>query len=75
MLVSGQSMVEARPVETGQNLGDQIMVTKGLTAGEQLIVAGLQKIKPGAPVKVATQQPGAQTQAAPAAQTPAKKAE
>ncbi len=75
MLVSDQSTVEARPVETGQNLGDQIVVIKGLTAGEQLIVAGLQKIKPGAPVKVATQQPGAATQAAPPAQTPAKKAE
>ncbi len=75
MLVNGQSTVEARPVETGQNLGDQIMVTKGLTAGEQLIVAGLQKIKPGAPVKVAAQQPGAATQAAPPEQTPVKKAD
>jgi membrane fusion protein, multidrug efflux system len=75
MLVSDQSTVEARPVETGQNLGDQIMVIKGLTAGEQLIVAGLQKIKPGASVKVAPQQPEAVTQAAPLAQTPAKKAE
>jgi membrane fusion protein (multidrug efflux system) len=75
MLVNGQSTVEARPVETGQNLGDQIMVTKGLTAGERLIVAGLQKIKPGAPVKVAAQQPGAETQAAPPEQTSAKKAD
>lgn len=75
MLVSGQSMVEARPVEIGQNLGDQVVVTKGLTDGEQLIVAGLQKIKPGTPVKVAAQQPGAETQAAPPEQTPAKKAE
>lgn len=75
MLVNNQSTVEARPVETGQNIGDQIMVTKGLTDGEQLIVTGLQKIRPGVPVKVATQQPGAETQAAPATQTPAKKAE
>ena len=75
MLVNDKSMVEARPIETGRNIGDQIMVTSGLTAGEQLIVAGLQKIKPGAPVKVAAQQSGATTQAAPTAQTPAKKAE
>lgn len=75
MLVSGQSTVEARPVETGQNLGDQVMVTKGLTTGEQLIIAGLQKVKPGVTVKVATQQPGAETQAASPEQTPAIKAE
>ena len=75
MLVGEKSMVEARPVQTGQNIGEQIMITKGLKAGEQVIVAGLQKIKPGAPVKVAIQQSGAQTQAAPTTQTPAKKAE
>jgi membrane fusion protein, multidrug efflux system len=75
MLVDGQSMVEARLIETGKNVGDQIVVTKGLAAGEQLIVAGLQKIRPGAPVKVAAQTTGAQTQAAPAEKTPAKKAE
>lgn len=76
MLVNGQSTVEARPVETGQNLGNQIMITKGLTNGEQLIIAGLQKIKPGMAVKVAAPQPsGAQSQAAPADQPPAKKAE
>lgn len=75
MLVDGKSMVEARPVQTGQNIGEQIIITKGLKAGEQLIVAGLQKIRPGAPVQVAAQQSGAQTQAAPAEQTPAKKAE
>ncbi len=75
MLVNSQSTVEARPVETGQNIGDQIMVTKGLTDGEQLIVTGLQKIRPGVPVKVASPQPGAETQAAPATQTPAKKVE
>ena len=75
MLVNSQSLVEARSVETGQNVGDQTLVTKGLTEGEQLIVAGLQKIRPGVPVKIATPQPGAEKQAAPAQQTPAKKAE
>ena len=72
MLVDGESKVEARPVETGQNAGDRIMITRGLGGGEQLIVAGLQKIKPGVPVKVAPAgqakvagtQPGAEKQAA-----------
>ena len=76
MLVNSQAMVEARPVETGQTIGEQIMVTKGLVDGEQLIIAGLQKIRPGAPVKVAAPQTaGAPAQAAPAQQNPAKKAE
>lgn len=76
MLVNSQSTVEARPVDTGQNIGDQIVVTKGLTDGEQLIVTGLQKLRPGMPVKIVTPpQPGAETQAAPTPQIPAKKAE
>ncbi len=75
MLVDDKSMVEARPIETGRNIGDQIVVTKGLSAGEQLIVAGLQKIRPGVPVKVAGPQTGAQRQAAPADSKPAQKAE
>lgn len=75
MLVNDKSEVEARPVQTGQNLGDKIVVTEGLHDGERLIVEGLQKIKPGVPVSVAAQQPGVQAQAAPVAQTPAKKAE
>lgn len=75
LLVNGQSAVEARPVETGANIGDQITITKGLTEGEQLIITGLQKLRPGMPVKIATPQPGAEKQAAPEQQTPAKKAE
>ncbi len=66
MLVNEQSTVENRIIQTGQNLGDQVLVTEGLAAGEQLIVAGLQKIKPGSPVK--TVSPPALT-AAPAAVT------
>lgn len=66
MLVDSQSKVAARPVETGQNVGDKIVVTKGLAEGEQVIVSGLQKIKPGAPVTIAAPQP-ATSAAAPVA--------
>ncbi|MBU1567283.1 MAG: efflux RND transporter periplasmic adaptor subunit [Proteobacteria bacterium] len=80
MLVNDKSTVEARLIATGQNIGDKIMVSKGLTDGEQLIVSGLQKIKPGVAVKVATEQPevttaqpGPEKETAPAEQkTPAK---
>lgn len=75
MLVDDKSMVEARPVQTGRNLGEQIVISKGLAAGDRLIVAGLQKIKPGAPVKIAAKQPAPVAQTAPAEQTPARKAE
>ena len=51
MLVNKESVVEARIVQTGQNIGDQVLVTEGLSEGEQVIVAGLQKIKPGVSVK------------------------
>lgn len=57
MLVNGQNTVEARLVSTAQNIGDKIVIPEGLAAGELLIVDGLQKIKPGVPVKIAAEQP------------------
>jgi membrane fusion protein (multidrug efflux system) len=54
MLVNKESVVEARIIQTGQNIGDQVLVAEGVSEGEQVIVAGLQKIKPGAPVKAVT---------------------
>ena len=62
MLVNGQNTVEARPVTTGQNLGDKIVISNGLAAGDRLIVDGLQKIKPGAPVTIASAQPQSEKQ-------------
>lgn len=51
MLVNQQSQAEARMVQAGQNVGNQVLITQGLAAGDQVIVAGLQKIKAGVPVK------------------------
>ena len=51
MVVNGASTAENRVVQTGQNIGDRILVTQGLQAGDQVIVAGLQKIRAGAVVK------------------------
>jgi membrane fusion protein (multidrug efflux system) len=51
MLVNGESTVESRIILEGQNVGDKVLVNEGLVAGEKLIVAGLQKIKPGSVVK------------------------
>ncbi len=51
MVVNGESIVEARIVKTEQSIGDKWVVTAGLAGGDRVIVEGLQKIKPGAPVQ------------------------
>lgn len=43
--------VEVQPVTTGAAQGDVWVITDGLKGGEQVIVEGLQKVKPGAPAK------------------------
>lgn len=67
MLVNAQNQAEARPIKVAQSVGGTWMVTEGLAAGDRVIVEGLQRVKPGAPVQ-------AQDAAAPqpAAATPAK---
>ncbi|KAF0842813.1 membrane fusion protein (multidrug efflux system) [Methylovorus glucosotrophus] len=44
--------VEIRNIEADQTHGDQWLVHKGLNAGDQVIVSGLQKIRPGMPAQV-----------------------
>ena len=56
MLVNDQSTVEVRLIDSGQNMGGKVLVNDGLTAGDRLITAGFQKIKPGAPVKAVERQ-------------------
>jgi membrane fusion protein (multidrug efflux system) len=40
--------VELRVLDLGEAVGDKWVVKSGLNAGDQLIVDGLQKVKPGA---------------------------
>ncbi|PKO59114.1 MAG: efflux transporter periplasmic adaptor subunit, partial [Betaproteobacteria bacterium HGW-Betaproteobacteria-17] len=51
-----------RVVKTAQSLGDQWVVTEGLAAGDRVIVEGLQRVRPGAPVQA--QDPAAASPAA-----------
>ena len=51
MVVSADGTVEARPVKVGRTVGDRWLVEDGLAAGDRVIVEGLQKIQPGAPVE------------------------
>ena len=48
----GATVARQRPVELGPLVGNDYVVTEGLSAGEQLIVSGMQKIGDGAPVPV-----------------------
>lgn len=52
MVVNEQDAVEVRIVRAERSLGDQWVVSEGLSAGERVIVEGLQRVRPGASVKV-----------------------
>ena len=51
MVVNAEGVVEARPVQVAQSLGENWVVISGLQAGERVIVEGLQRVRPGAPVQ------------------------
>jgi membrane fusion protein (multidrug efflux system) len=51
--VTADSKAEARPVEVGEWAGDGWIINAGLKAGERVIVDGVLKLGPGAPVKIA----------------------
>ena len=52
-VVGAKGAAEPRQIVTTQTVGDKWLVTSGLKAGDQVIVEGLQKVRPGAPVKPA----------------------
>ena len=51
MVVDAQGKVGVRPVTTGSMAGGDFIIASGLKGGEQVIVDGLQKARPGATVK------------------------
>jgi membrane fusion protein (multidrug efflux system) len=57
-VVDEKSTAQARPVEAGQwTAGERWVITSGLKGGERVIVDGVMKIGPGAPVKIAEKKP------------------
>ncbi len=50
MVVGAEGKVEQRAVKTERAIGNKWLISDGLKAGDQLIVEGLQKARPGAPV-------------------------
>ena len=75
--VVDKGTAQPRPVQAGEWVGDRWIITDGLKGGEQVIVDGLMKLGPGAPVKVAekpAEKPAAEKMAEkPAAKQQAKK--
>jgi len=50
-VANDKSQAEPRPIQVGEWAGEDWIVTAGLEAGERVIVDGLLKLGPGAPVK------------------------
>jgi RND family efflux transporter MFP subunit len=55
----GALVAKQRPITVGQVVGNDYVVLKGLNAGENLIVSGVQKIGDGAPVRAEAAAPDA----------------
>src|SRR5947209_8087171 len=77
-VVDDKGTAQPRPIELGDWTGDAWVVTKGVQAGDRVIIDGLMRLGPGAPVRVAEAgaaqgKPAAQGGAKPAPQPPGKK--
>jgi len=59
MIVNAENKVVPLPIRTGAMAGTDFIVTDGLKGGEQVIVNGLQKARPGSVVKPVLWTPGA----------------
>ena len=68
MVVDAESKAALRPVKTGDMSEGDFVIEEGLKPGDQVIVNGLQKIRPGAPVKAVEWDPAGN---APAPNAPA----
>ncbi len=49
-VLNDKNLAEYRPIQLGTQVGNLRVVTSGLKAGERIVVDGLQRVRPGAPV-------------------------
>ena len=61
LVVNAQNLVEHRSVRLGGLFQGMRVVLRGLTAGDRYIVKGLQRARPGRPVKAVTREPAGRT--------------
>lgn len=53
LIVGSQDKVQLRPLTLDRAIGDHWLIAAGLNSGDRVIVEGVQKVRPGAVVKVA----------------------
>jgi membrane fusion protein (multidrug efflux system) len=63
LIVGAEDKVQLRPLTLDRAIGDQWLLASGLAPGDRVIIEGMQKVRPGAVVKVSA--PGAAPSAAP----------
>ena len=51
MVVGGEEKAEPRVIKVARTVGDYWLVSDGLKAGDRVIIEGLEKVRPGTPVK------------------------
>ena len=74
-VVDDKNLAQPRPVQVGDWAGEEWVIKEGLQPGERVVVDGVVKIRPGAPVSIAAApaaEPAAGKPPAPAAQPAAK---
>jgi len=59
LVVDGEHKVERRQVQTGPNRDTDVVITSGLKEGENVIVDGVQKVRPGVVVQETVEQAAA----------------
>jgi multidrug efflux system membrane fusion protein len=64
-VIKPDNTVEMRPVETGQEDRGQILVTKGLSAGERVVIDGQLRLQPGSVVQATEEKTAAAEPATP----------
>jgi membrane fusion protein (multidrug efflux system) len=70
MVVGADSKVAQKRIQADSLLQDSWIVTDGLADGDQIIVSGLQKVRPDAPAKAVPWQPDAKAAPGAAAAQP-----
>lgn len=67
MVVGANDVVREQPVTLGRQIGQDYIVEKGLSGGERVIIAGMQKVRPGLKANPQEAKPAATAQGAAAA--------
>jgi len=58
-VITGENTAESRQVSMGEKVGNMWIVKEGLTAGERVVVEGIDKVKQGVSLKITMVEPDA----------------